>query len=358
MTIGIDISPACRKQKTGIEWYAWHITKGILRHLHGRAEFVLYTDTKSDEAFEEDVRLLSWRSKYFWPELRLSAELWYRKPDVLFVPSRALPLVLPKKTVTTIHDVGFIPYAEERKRLSREYLLMTSRRAARRADEIITVSEFSKNEIVRYFNVSPDKITVTYLGYDNQRYVPRAFDVPPGKPTILFVGRRERRKNIIMLVEAYERLVERLKGNAPDLVLVGPPGHHAVEIDRAIRESPVRRSVHIRNWISEEEKIVLMQSAAVYVQPSLYEGFGLPVIEAQGCGIPVVCSAIPVLSEIAGGSASFVDPTDPDQWAVAMEKMLTDKELRAATRETGLQNAKRFSWERTSAQTAELLFKM
>lgn len=357
MTIGIDISPACRKQKTGIEWYAWHITKGLLAHPRNSMRYRLYADGMPDTSFlGADVRILKWPTRYFWSEMRLSAEMIISKPDVLFVPSRALPLVLPKKSVTTIHDVGFIPFPDERRRLSREYLLASSRRAAQHATHIITISEFSKGEIVRYLNTPPEKITVTHLGYDTEKYIPNGIEKK--KPTILYIGRRERRKNLITLVRAYELLAEKMKGAVPDLVCVGPPGHHASEIDEAIAKSPLRASIHIRNWISEKEKIELLQSVLVVVQPSLYEGFGLPVIEAQACGAPVICSRAGALPEVAGDAAAFADAQEPDSFSEMLAKVITDTAYRDDLVARGLKNAARFSWDLTVQKTAEVFSKM
>ncbi|MDO8489922.1 MAG: glycosyltransferase family 1 protein [bacterium] len=354
MTIGIDISPACRKQKTGIEWYAWHIARGLLAKATGDTQFRLYSDVSVDEELRNaNTCVLRWPTKYFWPETRLTAEMIVRPPDLLFVPSRALPLVLPKKTVTTIHDVGFIPFPDERKALSRAYLLATSRRAAQRADHIITVSQFAKDEIVKYFHIPSEKITVTHLGYDKARYVPGSGKT--AKPYILCVGRRERRKNLIRLVAAYELLREQMKDDAPDLVIVGPAGHHASEIDRAIANSPARDSIRVRDWVSEEEKIALLQNAACLVQPSLYEGFGLPVIEAQACGTPVACSNTASLPEIAGSGALYFDPLSPVDIAENVFRLITNTDTRKDIREKGLKNAQRFDWDTTAEQTLEVL---
>ena len=354
MTIGIDISPACRVQKTGIEWYAWHVTRELFIQHGADHSFLLYTDTATDDFCDMKKKVLAWKSRYFWPEIRLSLEIAMHPPDVLFSPSRALPLVLPKRTVTTIHDVGFIPFPSERKKLSKEYLLMTSRRAAQRSDHILTVSEFSKNEIIKYFSIDPKKITVTYLGYDKDRYIP-SHGRAVGRPYIVCTGRRERRKNIIGLIKGYELLVAQRGSDAPDLVFIGPPGHHSHEIDAALAQSPAHHSIRILNWLPEDEKIALLQYALVAVQPSLYEGFGLPVIEAQSCGIPIACSHAGSLPEVAGEGAVFFDPTNYESIAHALDRCIHETSLRQTLIEKGFENSKRFSWKECAENTYKTL---
>ncbi|MBI4268452.1 glycosyltransferase family 4 protein [Candidatus Uhrbacteria bacterium] len=354
MIIGIDISPACRKEKTGIEWYAWHVTRGLLARKANDIEYRLYSDVSCEDSFDADMRALSWPSRYFWPELRESIEILAHAPDLLFVPARALPLALPKKVVSTIHDVGFIPYPDERKALSREYLLRTSRWAALRADRIITVSEFAKQEIIKYFNIDPQKIVVTHLGYDRERYVP-AKEISKAQPFILCLGRRERRKNLLALVKAYEELHRRFDTLTPRLMIVGPPGHHAAEIDHAIAGSPACKKITVRDWVSEDEKIRLLQHALCLLQPSVYEGFGLPVIEAQACGTPVVCSNAASLPEIAGDGALFFDPHIPEDIAEKVVSVIGNETLREELSKKGLRNAERFSWHMTTEKTGEIL---
>lgn len=356
MIIGIDASPAYRKEKTGIEWYAWHITKGLCETQNAQMEFRVYTDkVPKDTILGIKPTVLDWPSRYLWPELRLSYEMITHRPDVLFVPSRALPLILPKKTVTTIHDIGFLRYPDERKSLSREYLHRTSRRAAKVATKILTVSEFSKREIVELFGISPEKIAVTYLGYDHEKYVPLLIQQSHERPYILCIGRRERRKNQITLVRAYEILKERMGEDTPRLIIQGPRGHHAKELDEVVIKSSAREDITVTDWISEEEKIALLHHAWCVVHPSLYEGFGLPVIEAQACGIPVVCSSAAALPEIAGNGALFFSPKNTEEMANKIFQICTETDTRRRLIEDGLKNARRFSWKTAVAQTLEVL---
>ncbi len=355
MIIGIDASPAYRRAKTGIEWYAWRMTAGLSAMRSEGVEIRAYTDQPPVEQIPGVYpRVLSWPTRYFWSEIRLSAEMLAGPPDVLFVPARALPLALPKKSVTTIHDVGFLRFPEERKPLSSAYLALTSRRAAHRVTRIVTVSEFSKREIVELCGVDPEKILVTHLGYDAEKYLPAT--VPTGgAPYILCIGRRERRKNLIALVRAYEMLSEKLGTETPYLVLQGPPGHHAAEIDHAIAASSAQARIRVSDWLPETEKVRLLQGALCLVQPSLYEGFGLPVIEAQACGIPVVSSRAGSLPEVAGDAALFIDPSRPEDIADALTRIISDSSLRAALVAAGAGNCRRFSWEKTISQTLECL---
>ncbi len=356
MTIGIDASPAYRKNKTGIEWYAWHITKGLVETQNEQMQFCVYTDKSPNDGIPGVKPIvLNWPSKYFWQEFRLSWEMLAHRPDILFVPSRALPLMLPKKTITTIHDVGFIRYPDERKALSREYLIMTSRRAAQVATKILTVSEFSKREIIELFGISPEKIGVTYLGYDHASYIPLGTQQSHERPYILCIGRRERRKNQTMLVRAYEILKEQMGKDTPRLIIQGPRGHHAAELDEVIAKSSAVQDITVTDWVSEEEKVRLLQRAWCLVHPSLYEGFGLPVIEAQACGIPVVCSSAAALPEITGDGGLFFNPKNSEEMASQIRRVCIEVDTRKKLIENGLKNAQRFSWKTTVARTLEII---
>lgn len=362
MRIGIDACAAYRAAKTGVEWYAYHIISGLLARA-GSVDYTLYTRTPADPLFPNiTVKALRWPFSLFWTQLPLAWEMLQHAPDVLFCPADALPAVHPKKTVATIHDVGFLSHREEIRARRFAYLSWSTRFTVQHATRIIAISEFTKRELVRCFRADEHKVSVVHLGYDNVRYTANRNEEEIEKvraakglqnPFILCIGRIDKRKNTLALVHAFEIC----KKEYPDfdLVLAGPLGFGGEEIMKKIIASPVHKAVHHLGWVSEEEKIALLQGAVCLAFPTLYEGFGLPLVEAQACGTPVVCSQTSALPEIAGvGGALFFDPFSLESIAEQIKKIAagTARELLISK---GFQNVKRFSWEQTIEKTRTLL---
>ena len=363
MLIGIDASPAARQNRTGIEWYTFHIIQGLLSQEDGN-QYRLYTDKAfqvDQYFFKNHTQVLRWPFPYFWSEGRLSLEMLKSRPDVLFVPGRSLPLSLPARTVTTIHDLGFARYAHERSYPSQAYLAWSTSHAVKSASHILTISQFTKNELIEKYKIDDSRITVSPLGFDASMYVshPQAHDSDIlrkhnlQKPFLLSVSRIDHRKNILFLLSVFEKL----HATHPDLelVLAGPLGYGGKEIITHIDNSKCRDAVRYLGWISETEKSALLRSATCMVFPSLYEGFGLPVIESQASGTPVVCSDATALPEIAGDGALYFDPSDEDSALSALQRSITDIQLRNALRVRGFENCKKYSWQHTVEVTRKAL---
>lgn len=379
MVIGIEASRANRPQKTGVEWYGYH----MIQHLKRLSEadqhsWLLYGNTPLTHGLEigppawHEVRL-PWPPKYLWTQGCLSLEMQRRPPDVLYVPSHVLPRVIPKKTVVVIHDVGFRRLPDLYKPIQRAYHEWTTRDIVKRASRILTVSEFSKQEIVETFKASPDQIQVIYPGIDHDRYYRRdaadmrrvleRFQIP--KPFFLYIGRIELKKNVGMIIKAFEKVVieafEKFKdrrgvGDPFRLVLVGQPGAGYEEVERLIAKSPIREMIHVTGYVNEEEKIALLSSAAALIHPAWYEGFGIPIVEAMATGCPVICSKVASLPEVAGEHhVLWFDPTNVYDLVKQMSVALhpdTEQEKRARA---AMEWSRRYTWEQAAQQTFKAL---
>lgn len=379
MIIGIDATRANRPQKTGVEWYGYH----MIQHLKRLEEadhhsWLLYGNTPLTHGLElgpaawHEVRL-AWPPKYLWTQGRLSLEMWRRPPDVLYVPSHVLPRVVPRRTVVVIHDVGFRRLPQLYKPVQRLYHEWSTRDIMKRASRILTVSEFSKQEILDTFGGSSDQIQVIYPGIDHDRYHRRTwhdtkpvlerFQIP--KPFFLYIGRIERKKNIELIIKAFERFVieafEKFKtrrgmGDPFRLVLVGQPGAGYDHVEQLIAQSPVGSMIHVVGYVNEEEKIALLSSAAALIHPAWYEGFGIPVIEAMACGCPVICSRVAALPEIAGeDNVLWFDPANIYDLVRQMSVVLhPDTEQEKRSREA-MRWSQRYTWEEAAKQTLRML---
>ncbi|MBI4053751.1 MAG: glycosyltransferase family 4 protein [Candidatus Doudnabacteria bacterium] len=358
MIIGIDASRAGKLQKTGTEWYSYFLIEELkkLPTSHG---FVLYSSEPLTGELGQlpgnfENLVLAWPPSLLWTQARLSAAAFARPPDRLFVPSHALPFFSRAKTVVTVHDVGFMRYPDMYSFLDLSYHRLSVSFASRFAHRIICPSEFTKRELITFFSTPPEKIRVVPHGapqYD-QPTAPNTSDVAV-QPTVFFVGRLEKKKNILGLLMA----LVLLRRTHPDLklVLAGKPGFGFAEIKTFIENNGLRKTVEIKRYISEAEKILLYQRAVIFGFPSFYEGFGLPILEAQFFGCPVLTSDFGATKEIAGLGAYLVDPKSPESIAEGLTTLLRDRSLRKKLILSGRENLKRFSWTRTAQATLKVL---
>ena len=402
MILGIDCSQANRKNRSGTEWYAFYLIEEFKKLLAGRSDVTvrlyLRDEPRPDlaanlpENFSArggpapgwEIPILRWPFKYLWVQKRLSLEMLLRPPDVLFCPAHTIPLIHPKKTFTTLHDIGFEDYPELYDKFSLWYHKFSARLAVKKAHHIFTVSEFSKNRIIEVYDCDPAKITVTYLGYDAEKFKPmdRAAVEPrlakydlEYKNYLLFIGRLEPKKNILNIVRAYERFLSLLaersnpkadeiassppeadpRNDLPDLVLAGRKVN-IKDVELYLADRPMLSSkIKFIGYFEEDDLALLYNGAKILVFPTLYEGFGLPIIEAQACGTPVVASSTGSSAEIAGQGAVIVDPESPEEIAAAISQLLSDQKLYHAKISSGFENLKRFSWRKTARQTLDRL---
>jgi glycosyltransferase involved in cell wall biosynthesis len=253
--------------------------------------------------------------------------------------------------VVMIHDVAFSAFPHGFK--AHETLLFSAlaKRSAQNAKHILTVSEFSKSEIHKHLNVPLEKITVTYNGLDDC-FKP-AKQKSSTAPYILYVGNLHPRKNLVRLIEAFVQLK---RERQTDLVLkiVGQKAWLTAEIFESVRTSGLESSVEFTGYISQEQLVQTYQTATVMVYPSLYEGFGLPVIEAMGCGVPVVTSNSTSLAEVAGDAAELVDGHSADAICQGIWRVVSSQERQNDLRQRGLIRTRKFNWQTTAQKTLEV----
>jgi glycosyltransferase involved in cell wall biosynthesis len=300
----------------------------------------------------------SWLTKtlretlFFLPRLRRSEFDLYFEPNFIPLPIKA------KKVVTTVHDFSFKRYPDAHPKERIEYLNKNFVHCVR-SNRIITVSAFTKSEAEEFLRVPPEVITPVHLGVDHDVFRPRTRESLEqckrelGLPErfILFVGTKEPRKNLDRLLRAYLELPEWLKKEFK-IVLVGPKGWgegYSTDVFEKIRDHIV-----VIDYVDVDTLAYIYSLASLFVFPSLYEGFGLPPLEAMACGCPVVVSNAASLPEVCGEAGFYVDPNDVSSIADGICKVLTDSELRRGLVEKGLERARLFSWEKTAKETLEI----
>src|SRR5216683_833288 len=276
------------------------------------------------------------------------------RPDLLHGMAYALPVGWAGPGVVTIYDLSFLRFPKAFNLTNRIYLTATTRATARRARRVLTISEHARRDIVRLLSVPEQRVDVTYPAAEERyRLLPalevEAFRVARGLPKsfVFAVGTLEPRKNLVGLLHAYARL----RSPRAPLYVAGGTGWRFSPIFDTVQQLGLQDDVHFLGFVPEDELPLWYNAARLFAFPSLYEGFGLPVLEAMACGTPVVTSTAASLPEVAGHAAVLVSPGDSDQLAREMERVLNDPQLQTEMRAAGRIQASRFSWRAMTDQT-------
>ncbi len=375
MLIGIDASRALRAQRTGTEHYSLE----IIQHLLALPETTqhrlrLYVDQaipadstllRAIAAFEQQptaqpVEICLLQARRLWTHLQLAREVTRNPPDVLFIPAHVIPFVLPIRrlppSVVTIHDLGYHFYPETHTWQQRSYLQWSTRWNAFAAKRVIAISHATARDLQELYAVSANKIQVIYEGTrslalaENAEATLKKFDCT--RPYALFLGTIQPRKNLERVLRAYAQICEQVPW---DLLLAGKPGWHSASLYELRESLKLGNRVRFLGYVSEQESSNLLSNALFFCFPSLFEGFGLPVLEAQAQGVAVITSNNSSIPEVAGNAAILVDPTDIDAIAQAMLQVSQDEALRQRLIVAGYANIKRFSWQKAARETLAAL---
>jgi glycosyltransferase involved in cell wall biosynthesis len=362
MRIAIDASPAAKKPRTGAEFYTLYLILA-LADLDAGNEYTLFLN---DDVPEEFVSLpANFRPQRIpqprlWAQIRLARELRRHKPDVFFAAANVIPFLHPPRCVITIQDVAFHHFPECYSLFVRWYFEVTTRFALRRALKVIAVSQATKEDLVQIYHADPSLIKVIHSGAppaterqsspDEIAAVLHRYGIT--RPYLLFLGRLEEKKNVARIVEAFLRLKER--GIPHQLVLAGIPGVGFAGIERLIEGSPFDQDIILTGYVGQEKE-QLYAGANVFVFPSLYEGFGFPILEAARHGTPVVTSRSSSPPEVAGEAALLVDPLSVDEIAEAIFELIHDQRLRVELVQRGYERLREFDWQDTAEKVLEVL---
>lgn len=362
--ITVDVSPVLQGH-AGVGRYTQALTRALLA---GRppdeAWVALGVDARRRPLADLPLPLLAYaRSNKAWRAqvalahlLRLSQRRLAGAPDVFIASDFVLPYLPGTRTVFILHDLTFALLPQTHSLLNRVYLQWMTPRFLRAAAHIVAVSESTRADALRLYGLAPERVHVVY-GAAGPEFAPvteasalaavrRRYDLPPR--FILFVGTLEPRKNLVTLLKAFTA------AQLPEvaLVLAGRAGWRTAALRRQLAEAGPQ--VRALGFVPDEDLPALYSLAEAFAFPSLYEGFGLPVLEAMACGAPVLCSEVASLPEVAGDAARLLPPTDARAWAEALQRITTDPALRAELRARGLAQAQRFSWARAARQFRQL----
>jgi glycosyltransferase involved in cell wall biosynthesis len=347
---------------TGNEVYVRSLLDAFAAVDHN-SDFIAYVS--APEAAQAIPRRFAARGVSKNPFVRLGFDLPRQlrrdRPDLVHVQYTA-PLACPVPVVVSVHDVSFVEHPEYFPAARALQLQVTVKRTVGRAARVLTVSEFSRQAIAKVYGLDDEDITVVPnaaaghfrpLPHDAAAaWIWRRFGIPP--PFVLNVGDLQLRKNQSALIRAFAAMVRGRPDLPHHLVLAGKEGWHGRAVRRAAAESGIADRIHFTGFVTDRELLQLYNGCESFVFPSLYEGFGLPVIEAMACGRPVACSNGSAVREVADGAALLFDPGSEREMTRAILDLALDPELRARMGRLGLQRSGHFSWRRAAEKTLEV----
>lgn len=370
LKIGLEASRANKKFKTGTEWYAWHLLQGFKkisdiersRNLDHKNQFIVYYNQDLAGALNDApanfyFKKLNWPFKKLWTHIRLGLQLLIDPVDKFFA-SNSVPFFTRGEVIATIHDLGFYKNPGLYHPIERIYHKLSHKLAAFKATKVITASEDTKKDVLKYlrfkgeirviYHGKDDEVYREYSDHDKQSY--RDVHDMPDK-YLLYIGRLEEKKNVKNLIKAYKKSSRKWP-----LILAGRPGNYGYEeIEALASDSELKDDIIFLGYVSQNNYPKLLASASAFVFPTKFEGFGLPVVEAMACGVPVVCSNLDVLQEVAQDSALFFDPDNIEDMKEKLNKVFTDDSMREDLIAKGFKRAEFFSWEKCARQTLDFI---
>jgi len=362
MLIGIDGNEANVESKVGISEFAYRLLSEFYRKKNKDLQFEVYLKEKPNSEMPREENFWKYKivgPKPFWTQIGLPLALFShrQKPDIFFTPTHYAPRFSPIPTVVSVMDLSFLQFPQLFKSSDLQKLKNWTAYSVKKATKIITISQSSKDDIINEYKVAKDKVKVVYLGIkeeekaNNMTQILEKHNIKT--PYVLFVGTLQPRKNIAGLVQAFAKVVK--KNPSLTLVIIGKKGWLYDEILSAPEKFGVGKNVVFLDFVKDEELPTFYKNAVCFVLPSLYEGFGLPVLEAMKYGCPVITSNISSLPEAGGDAAVYVNPDSIEDIAEKIEKVVNDKALQESMRKKGLSQVKKFSWEKSAQEVLTVL---
>ena len=353
MRLAIDASRTTVARVTGTERYALDLIRAVLRHNTDHQITLYFRDQPPLDLFPgADTRVIPYPR--LWTHVRLAQELYKDRPDALWTPAHTLPFVFPGKGIVTVHDLGYKVFPQSHTPNQRRYLELSTRWSANRASVIFADSQATADDLTRFYRTPSRKIQVIYPGVD----APPIGDIAAARKKyrlperyFLFLGTLQPRKNIQRIVQAFRQWRStRPKDDPTGLVLAGSTGW-LFDASWVIGAE----HVYLPGYVEDSDKGAIYAGALALVFPSLYEGFGFPILEAMLCRTPVITSNSSSLPELAGDAALLVDPLDVEAISSAMDMISENDDLRQRLTERGVTQARQFTWDRATHQVLHAL---
>jgi len=364
MLIGVDGNEANVQSKVGISEFAYRLLLEFYKRKSESLKFEIFLKKKPNHDLPQENSFWNYKvvgPSPFWTQfgLPLSLFLHRKKPDVFFTPTHYAPRFSPIPTVVSVMDISFIHFPEMFATRDLHQLRNWTSYSVKKASRVITISQSSKDDIIKQYSLPKERVEVVYLGIKEEKHFNSTnmiefFDKHQvKKPFILFVGTLQPRKNIVGLIHAFSKVKELHKDL--QLVIIGKKGWLYEDILDAPEKFDVKKDVVFLDFVKDDELPSFYKNAECFVLPSLYEGFGLPILEAMKYGCPVIASNISSLPEAGGDAALYVNPDSIDDIAEKIEKVVGDGKLQESMRKKGLLQVKKFSWKKAADEVLSVL---
>jgi len=371
--IGIDGNEANVEKRVGVSVYVLNILKYFNKKACSQCSFEVYLKNPPLKDLPKENKYFRYQyiqGRFLWSQIFLPLYLYSQKNiDVYFSPAHYLPRFCPVPQVVTIHDLAYLYYPEDFTKKDLWQLINWTKFAINKAKNIIAVSKTTKKDVVKNYDIDENNITVVYNGYEKlsqklevkspsfaiasegkQNYNSK---VKSKEPFILFVGTIQPRKNIETLIDAFDKFVQ--TNNDFKLVIAGKKGWLYENIFKKVKVMNLENKVIFTDHVSDPELIWLYKNAFCLVLPSLYEGFGIPILEAMSYSCPTIISMTSSLPEIGGDASLYFNPKNPDDLLEKLKSLKENKELRKELIAKGRQRIKDFSWEKCGKETLDVL---
>lgn len=364
MRVGINTRFLLKDKMEGFGWYTYEICKRLVEN-HPEHHFVFFFDRPFDPAFifgpnvTPVVLFPPARHPFLFPwffDFALPRALKKHKIDVFFSPDGYLSLFSKVRQIGTIHDINFEHFPKDLPLLARRYLRHFFPKFAKKASRIITVSEYSKKDISETYHIPAEKITAIWNGA-SEEFQPLTHaekqnvrqKISNGLPYFLFVGSLHPRKNLKRLLSAYEMYLQHENAPAFELIVVGAALWKEQKVEQWVSSSTLAH-VHFKGHVSLNELAQIVGAAQIFVYVPYFEGFGIPLVEAMRCGVPILSGNQTSLPEVAGDAALYCDPFSMEDIAEKMLLLASDEKLQSELKEKSLERSKLFSWDRAAEE--------
>jgi len=359
MIIGIDGNEANVEKKVGVSVYTFELLNYFHKNSSPDNQFITYLKNDPRKELPKPNRFFKYKiikASFLWSQVFLPVDLYLnRKVNVFFSPAHYGPRFCPVSTVVTIHDLSYFYYPDEFLKKDLYQLKNWTKYTVAKAKKIIAVSKTTKKDLMKFYDVPEDKIEVIYNGYrENIKYQILNIKIKNiKKPFILYVGTVQPRKNLTTLIEAFHLLLK----EKPEyfLVIVGKKGWLYEEIFNKVKELNLKNKVIFTGYLEEQELGYVYQNASLFVLPSFYEGFGIPILEAMNFNCPVISSFTSSLPEIGGDACLYFEPSSSQDLKNKMLEFLENEQLRKELVKKGKERVKLFSWEKCGEETLEVI---
>lgn len=357
MKIGIDGNEANIIERVGVNIYTYELLKYFSKISSKKHQFIIYLKNKPLPDLPNEKKYFQYKvipGCFLWSRTSLPIYLLFNKPDILFCPAHYSPMFSTIPTVVTIHDLSYEFYPNEFKKKDLYTLKNWTRKSINSSSHIIAVSKNTKKDIVSLYNVPEEKITVIYNGFTKSD-IPQSnkYAIDLKYPFILYVGTIQPRKNIERLIRSFS--IFNKKHKDIHLVIAGKKGWLYDDIFASAIRYNIENKILFLGYVDDNTKIWLYKNAKLFILPSLYEGFGIPLLEAMSHKCPTITSNSSSLPEICGNACLYFNPTSALDISKTIEKLISNEDLRKKLIEKGSKKIKEFSWEKCAKQTIKVI---